>query len=67
VLKQQNTLRRLFRYALPYRGRLGWAFAGMVVYAVGSAGLAWLVRPIFDNVLRGNHQERKVSTIASRR
>ena len=31
--------------------RLAWAVAGMIVYAVGSAGLAYLIRPIFDNVL----------------
>ena len=45
------TLRRLFAYALPYRGRLAWAVVGMVVYAIGTAGLAWLVKPIFDSVL----------------
>ena len=45
------TLRRLFGYARPYRGRIAWAVVGMVVYAAGSAGLAWLVQPIFDNVL----------------
>jgi len=46
-----DPLKRLFGYAKPYRIRLVWAVAGMIVYAVGSAGLAWLVRPIFDNVL----------------
>ena len=45
------TLRRLFAYAAPYRGRLFWAFLGMIVYAVGSAGLAYLIKPIFDSVL----------------
>jgi subfamily B ATP-binding cassette protein MsbA len=49
--KQRTALRRLFRYARPYRGRLTWAVAGMVVYAVGNAGLAYLVRPIFDRIL----------------
>ena len=48
---QRTALRRLFRYARPYRGRLAWAIAGMVVYAVGSAGLAYLIKPIFDNLL----------------
>jgi len=48
---QRVTLRRLFRYATPYRGRLVWAVAGMVVYAIGSAGLAYLIKPIFDSVL----------------
>jgi subfamily B ATP-binding cassette protein MsbA len=51
-----DPLNRLFRYARPYRVRLVWAVAGMIVYAVGSAGLAWLVRPIFDNVL--SYQQR---------
>ena len=46
-----TTLRRLFAYATPYRGRMYWALVGMVVYAVGSAGLAYLIKPIFDNVL----------------
>jgi subfamily B ATP-binding cassette protein MsbA len=55
-----HPLRRLFGYAAPYRGRLAAAFTGMLVYAVGSAGLAWLVRPIFDNVLP--NQERLAAT-----
>jgi ATP-binding cassette, subfamily B, bacterial MsbA len=42
---------RLFTYAKPYRARLAWAVAGMVVYAVGSAGLAVLIKPIVDRVL----------------
>jgi len=49
--RQRVTLRRLFGYAKPYRGRLVWAVAGMVVYAIGSAGLAYLIRPIFDSLL----------------
>src|SRR3989454_196621 len=49
--RQHTTLQRLFEYATPYRGRLAWAIAGMVVYAVGSAGLAYLIKPIFDSVL----------------
>src|SRR5499427_160967 len=49
--RQRTTLRRLFRYARPYRGRLAWAIVGMVVYAIGSAGLAYLIKPIFDNLL----------------
>ncbi len=51
MVRQRTTLRRLFRYATPYRGRLAWAVVGMIVYAVGSAGLAWLIKPIFDSVL----------------
>jgi len=55
-----NPLRRLFRYATPYRGRLAAAVAGMLVYAAGSAGLAALVKPILDNVLV--NQERLAFT-----
>jgi subfamily B ATP-binding cassette protein MsbA len=50
-VSEASALPRLFRYALPYRKRLAWAAAGMIVYAVGSAGLAALIKPIFDNVL----------------
>src|SRR4029077_947563 len=57
----RTTLRRLFRYATPYRGRLAWAVVGMTVYAVGSAGLAWLIKPIFDSVLP---KQQKVALIA---
>jgi subfamily B ATP-binding cassette protein MsbA len=53
---RSDPLKRLFQYARPYRPRLVWAVAGMIVYAIGSAGLAWLVRPILDNVL--SYQER---------
>jgi subfamily B ATP-binding cassette protein MsbA len=48
---QTSTLRRLFSYALPYRGRLAWAVVGMLIYATGTAGLAWVIKPIFDSVL----------------
>jgi subfamily B ATP-binding cassette protein MsbA len=54
--RQRTTLERLFRYSSPYRFRMMWAVAGMIVYAVGSAGLAWLVRPILDRVLPNNEQ-----------
>jgi subfamily B ATP-binding cassette protein MsbA len=48
---QRTTLRRLFHYSRPYRVRLGWAVVGMVIYAMGSAGLAYLIKPIFDSLL----------------
>jgi ATP-binding cassette, subfamily B, bacterial MsbA len=51
VPRQRTTLRRLFRYSRPYRGRLAWAVVGMVIYAIGSAGLAYLIKPIFDSLL----------------
>src|SRR5881409_2697997 len=43
--RQRTTLRRLLRYGLPYRPRLVWAVVGMVVYAIASAGLAYLIKP----------------------
>ncbi len=55
-MTQPATLKRLFTYSTPYRGRLLWAVAGMIVYAIGSAGLAWLVKPIFDSVLPNQQQ-----------
>jgi ATP-binding cassette, subfamily B, bacterial MsbA len=62
----RTTLQRLFRYAAPYRGRLSGALAGMVVYAVGSAGLAYLIKPIFDNLLpRQEHVARTASAIVA--
>ncbi len=51
-----SPLSRLFRYARPYRGRLGWAVAAMLVYAAGAAGLAALIKPIFDEVLVNQRQ-----------
>jgi ABC-type multidrug transport system fused ATPase/permease subunit len=51
VVRQRQTLRRLFDYATPYRVRMAWAILGMIVYAIGSAGLAYLIKPIFDSVL----------------
>jgi ATP-binding cassette, subfamily B, bacterial MsbA len=57
----RTPLKRLFGYARPYRGRLMWAVAGMLVYAVGTAGLAALVRPVFDS---GLVRQERVAFIA---
>jgi ATP-binding cassette, subfamily B, bacterial MsbA len=46
---------------LPYRTRLMWALVGMVIYAIGSAGLAYLIKPIFDQLLP---RQQDVSFIA---
>ena len=46
-----NSFFRLLRYAKPYRGRLAWAVLAMVVYAVASALVVYLIRPILDEVL----------------
>ncbi|MBM3772293.1 MAG: ABC transporter ATP-binding protein [Acidimicrobiia bacterium] len=56
-----TSLRRLFRFALPYRGRMAWAILGMLVYAIGSAGLAALIKPILDHVLPN---QQRLSTTA---
>jgi subfamily B ATP-binding cassette protein MsbA len=40
---------------------MAWAVVGMLVYAIGSAGLAWLIKPIFDSVLP---KQQEVALIA---
>jgi ATP-binding cassette, subfamily B, bacterial MsbA len=42
---------RLLEYARPYRGRLAGAVAAMIVYGIASAGIAYLIKPVFDEVL----------------
>jgi subfamily B ATP-binding cassette protein MsbA len=42
---------RLLEYARPYRVRLAGAVAAMIVYGIASAGIAYLIGPIFDTVL----------------
>jgi len=44
-------LRRLLRYAAPYRGRFAAAVAAMLLYGAASAWLAWLVKPVVNDVL----------------
>ena len=46
-----NELRQLLRSARAYRGRLGAAFAAMVVYAAGSALLAKLIKDIVEGLI----------------
>lgn len=46
-----NVFFRLLEYARPHRGRLAAALAAMVVYGAASAGVAYLIKPIFDQVL----------------
>jgi subfamily B ATP-binding cassette protein MsbA len=58
-----SALSRLLAFARPHRLRLSGALAAMVVYAAASAGLATLVKPIFDSVLPS--RERLVSTIVA--
>ncbi len=42
---------RLYGYARPYRARFGAAVGAMALYGLGSVGLAWLLQPIFDDLL----------------
>ena len=46
-----SPVRRLWSYAWPYRGRLAGALLGMALFGAASAGLAYLIKPIFDDVL----------------
>jgi subfamily B ATP-binding cassette protein MsbA len=46
-----NAFNRLLGYARPYRGRFVAALAAMMVYAVSSATLALLIKPLTDKVL----------------
>jgi subfamily B ATP-binding cassette protein MsbA len=50
-----NAFLRLLQYARPHRGRLAAALVAMLVYAAASAVLTWLIKPIFDDVLRSRH------------
>jgi ATP-binding cassette, subfamily B, bacterial MsbA len=55
-VSRNGTLQRLFSYSRRYRGRLVWAFCGMLLYAIGHAGLAALIKPIIDQVLPNQRQ-----------
>ena len=44
-------LLRLLRYAAPHRVLIAGAMFAMVVYGAASAALAWLIKPIIDDVL----------------
>ena len=46
-----NSFFRLLRYAKPYKGRLAWAVLAMVIYAVASALVIYLIKPILNEVL----------------
>jgi subfamily B ATP-binding cassette protein MsbA len=47
----EHPLKRLFAYAVPYRGRLCLSAVAMLLYAAGTAGLAVIIRPIVDKTL----------------
>ena len=46
-----TSLYRLLSYSRPYRARLAGAVVAMAIYGAGTAGVATLIRPIFDEVL----------------
>jgi len=46
-----DSLSRLLRYAVPHRTRMLAAFPAMALYAMASGGLAYLIQPIFDELL----------------
>ncbi len=59
-----NALRRLLHYAKPYRRRFYTAVFWMLVYGVGSAWLASLIKPIFDKVLKFSQVGHQLGWIA---
>ena len=48
-----NPLSRLFGYSRPYRARFLLALIAMLLYGAASAGVAFLIKPIIDQVLPG--------------
>ena len=46
-----DPLLRLLRYAAPHRLVIAGAFGAMILYGAASAALAWLIKPILDQVL----------------
>ena len=57
-----DPLRRLLRYAAPYRLVIAGAAVAMALYGVASAALAWLIKPILDSVLPAREQLGFVGT-----
>ena len=55
-------LLRLFRYAAPHRVLIAGAMFAMVVYGAASAALAWLIKPVIDDVLAQNSSLGFVAT-----
>jgi len=51
-----NAFLRLLDYARPHRALIAGAFVAMLCYGAGSAGLAWLIKPMVDDVLARQDQ-----------
>ncbi len=62
-LHRVNALLRLLRYAAPYRLRLIWAIAAMLVYAAASALLPLQIKVILDSVLPRQEQVGQAALI----
>jgi len=58
-----NEFRRLLKYARPYRGRFIVALVAMVVYAAGTAGLAYVLKPILNGLITGAEGIRQISEL----
>ena len=52
---------RLLRFAKPYQGRLTWAVLAMMIYAVASALVVYLIRPILDELLPNRQGLRAIA------
>jgi subfamily B ATP-binding cassette protein MsbA len=52
-----SALPRLLGYTSRYKGRFAIAFLAMLLYAVASAGVAYLIKPIVDHGLQPNRQD----------
>ena len=52
-----NALPRLLGYTSRYKGRFVVAFLAMLLYAVASAGVAYLIKPIIDHGLQPNRTD----------
>ena len=53
---------RLLRYARPHRGLIAGAVVAMAVYGAASAAIAWLIKPIVDDVLTTQNRLGFVTT-----
>ena len=66
IRRAARELRRLFAWTRPYRGLLVRSWAATAGYAASAALLAYIVKPIFDEVLiRGVSPVRVAATIVA--
>ena len=56
-----NSLIRLLRYAKPYKIRLAWALLAMVLYAIASSLVIFLIRSVVDTVLPSGEGLRAIA------